>query len=61
VDQGAVDQPRDPHGHELCEATFFFAADQGRAITTGYPSMLQFELYPAQINDLLAYLQSIQG
>jgi cytochrome c len=30
-------------------------------ITTGHPSMPQFELDPAQINDLLAYLQSIQG
>ncbi len=29
-------------------------------ITTGHPSMPQFELDPAQINDLLAYLQSIQ-
>lgn len=30
-------------------------------ITTGHPSTPQFELDPAQINDLLAYLQSIQG
>jgi cytochrome c len=30
-------------------------------ITTGHPSMPQFQLDPAQINDLLAYLQSIQG
>jgi len=30
-------------------------------ITTGHPSMPQFELDPAQINDLLAYLNSIQG
>ncbi len=30
-------------------------------ITTGHPSMPQFELDPAQINDLLAYLESIQG
>ncbi|WP_425523150.1 c-type cytochrome [Microvirga splendida] len=30
-------------------------------ITTGYPSMPQFQLDPAQINDLLAYLNSIQG
>ena len=30
-------------------------------ITTGHPSMPQFELDPAQINDLLAYLQSVQG
>lgn len=29
-------------------------------ITTGHPSMPQFQLDPAQINDLLAYLQSIQ-
>lgn len=29
-------------------------------ITTGHPSMPQFELDPAQINDLLAYLQSVQ-
>jgi len=30
-------------------------------ITTGHPSMPQFQLDPAQINDLLAYLQSVQG
>lgn len=30
-------------------------------ITTGHPSMPQFELDPAQINDLLAYMKSIQG
>ncbi len=30
-------------------------------ITTGHPSMPQFELDPAQINDLIAYLQSVQG
>ena len=30
-------------------------------ITTGHPSMPQFELDPAQINDLLAYLDSVQG
>lgn len=30
-------------------------------ITTGHPSMPQFQLDPAQINDLLAYLKSIQG
>lgn len=30
-------------------------------ITTGHPSMPQFQLDPAQINDLLAYLQSIQS
>jgi cytochrome c len=30
-------------------------------ITTGHPSMPQFELDPAQINDLLAYLESVQG
>lgn len=30
-------------------------------ITTGHPSMPQFQLDPAQINDLLAYLNSIQG
>lgn len=30
-------------------------------ITTGHPSMPQFVLDPAQINDLLAYLESIQG
>ena len=30
-------------------------------ITTGHPSMPQFQLDPAQINDLLAYLESIQG
>jgi len=29
-------------------------------ITTGHPSMPQFQLDPAQINDLLAYLNSIQ-
>jgi cytochrome c len=29
-------------------------------ITTGHPSMPQFQLDPAQINDLLAYLKSIQ-
>ena len=29
--------------------------------TTGHPSMPQFQLDPAQINDLLAYLDSIQG
>jgi cytochrome c len=29
-------------------------------ITTGHPSMPQFQLDPAQINDLLAYLTSIQ-
>jgi mono/diheme cytochrome c family protein len=30
-------------------------------ITTGHPSMPQFQLDPAQINDLLAYLDSVQG
>ena len=30
-------------------------------ITTGHPSMPQFQLDPAQINDLIAYLNSIQG
>ncbi|MGO4387809.1 cytochrome c [Microvirga sp. 2YAF29] len=30
-------------------------------ITTGHPSMPQFQLDPAQINDLLAYLESIQS
>jgi hypothetical protein len=30
-------------------------------ITTGHPSMPQFQLDPTQINDLLVYLQSIQG
>jgi mono/diheme cytochrome c family protein len=30
-------------------------------ITTGHPSMPQFELDPAQIDDLIAYLNSIQG
>lgn len=30
-------------------------------ITTGHPSMPQFQLDPAQINDLLAYLNSIQS
>src|SRR3712207_212443 len=30
-------------------------------ITTGHPSTPQFQLDPAQINDLLTYLQSIQG
>ena len=30
-------------------------------IITGHPSMPQFQLDPAQINDLLAYLQSMQG
>jgi cytochrome c len=29
-------------------------------ITTGHPSMPQFQLDPAQINDLIAYLESIQ-
>ncbi|SCY97721.1 c-type cytochrome [Microvirga guangxiensis] len=29
-------------------------------ITTGHPSMPQFQLDPAQINDLIAYLQSVQ-
>ena len=29
-------------------------------ITTGHPSMPQFQFDPAQINDLLAYLQSVQ-
>ncbi len=29
-------------------------------ITTGHPSMPQFQLDPAQINDLLAYLDSVQ-
>jgi cytochrome c len=29
-------------------------------ITTGHPSMPQFQLDPAQINDLLAYLESVQ-
>ncbi|GEO16282.1 c-type cytochrome [Microvirga aerophila] len=29
-------------------------------ITTGHPSMPQFQLDPAQINDLIAYLDSIQ-
>ena len=33
----------------------------GEGITTGHPSMPQFQLDPAQINDLLAYLNSIQG
>lgn len=28
---------------------------------TGHPSMPQFQLDPAQINDLLAYLESIQS
>jgi len=30
-------------------------------ITTGHPSMPQFQLDPAQINDLIAYLNSVQG
>jgi cytochrome c len=30
-------------------------------ITTGHPSMPQFQLDPAQINDLIAYLDSIQS
>ena len=30
-------------------------------ITTGHPSMPQFQLDPAQINDLIAYLNSIQS
>jgi cytochrome c len=30
-------------------------------ITTGHPSMPQFQLDPALVNDLLAYLESIQG
>lgn len=29
-------------------------------ITTGHPSMPQFQLDPAQINDLLAYLEAVQ-
>lgn len=29
-------------------------------ITTGHPTMPQFQLDPAQINDLIAYLQSVQ-
>lgn len=29
-------------------------------ISTGHPSMPEFQLDPAQINDLLAYLESIQ-
>ena len=29
-------------------------------ITTGHPSMPQFQLDPAQINDLIAYLRSLQ-
>ena len=30
-------------------------------ITTGHPSMPEFQLDPAQINDLIAYLNSIQS
>lgn len=30
-------------------------------ITTGHPSMPEFQLDPAQINDLIAYLKSIQS
>ena len=29
-------------------------------ITTGHPAMPEFQLDPAQINDLIAYLQSVQ-
>ena len=29
-------------------------------ITTGHPTMPQFQLDPAQINDLIAYLESVQ-
>jgi mono/diheme cytochrome c family protein len=29
-------------------------------ITTGHPTMPEFQLDVAQINDLLAYLQSVQ-
>jgi len=29
-------------------------------ITTGHPTMPQFQLDPAQINDLIAYLRSVQ-
>jgi cytochrome c len=30
-------------------------------ITTGHPSVPQFQLDPSPINDLLAYLDSVQG
>ncbi|MGF9760368.1 hypothetical protein AAII07_34780 [Microvirga sp. 0TCS3.31] len=30
-------------------------------ITTGHPSMPRFQLDPAQINDLLAYLDSVHA
>lgn len=30
-------------------------------IVTGHPSMPEFQLDPAQINDLLAYLKSLEG
>lgn len=30
-------------------------------ITTGHPSMPEFQLDPAQINDLIAYLKSVQS
>lgn len=30
-------------------------------ITTGHPSMPEFQLDPAQINDVIAYLKSIQS
>ncbi|WP_027314700.1 c-type cytochrome [Microvirga flocculans] len=36
------------------------AESLAEGITTGHPSMPQFQLDPAQINDLLAYLNSIQ-
>ena len=47
------------------EATHYPIEDLAEAfaegITTGHPSMPRFQLDPAQINDLLAYLRSIRG
>lgn len=35
--------------------------DFAEGITTGHPTMTQFKLDPAKINDLRAYLDSVQG
>ena len=32
----------------------------GEGVMTGHPAMPQFELRPGEINDLIAYLESIQ-
>lgn len=37
------------------------AESLAEGITTGHPSMPEFQLDPAQINDLIAYLKSIQS